>query len=139
MFDNLCYCFSCGYDADHKGWQYPCAKAWHQPNVMRKNAHEYEGASMKAQHKMPADSTGAGMAWILAQGVTKAQYVMTGLNQYVAAQRTNTNNPYGGRICGGGRDRISYGGRGYGGHKNGGGRNNYQKQWQGGYGYGCGM
>jgi hypothetical protein len=73
---NLCYCFSCGYDVDHQGFQCPAPRSDHIPTVKREDAHTIWGASMKAQHKTLPDGTGAGMGWILAQNLRKANFVM---------------------------------------------------------------
>jgi hypothetical protein len=73
---NLCYCFSCGYDVDHQGFQCPMPRNDHIPTVRREDAHTIWGASMKAQHKTLPDGTGAGMGWILAQNLRKANFVM---------------------------------------------------------------
>jgi hypothetical protein len=73
---NLCYCFSCGYDVDHMGFQCPTPRNDHIPTVKREDAHTIWGASMKAQHKTLPDGTGAGMGWILAQNLRKANFVM---------------------------------------------------------------
>jgi hypothetical protein len=73
---NLCYCFSCGYDVDHQGFQCPAPRNDHIPTVNRGDAHTIWGASMKAQHKTLPDGTGAGMGWILAQNLRKANFVM---------------------------------------------------------------
>jgi hypothetical protein len=48
---DLCYCFSCGYDVDHQGFQCPDPRTNHIPTVKRKAAHTIWGASMKAEHK----------------------------------------------------------------------------------------
>jgi hypothetical protein len=48
----------------------------HIPTVRREDAHTIWGASMKAQHKTLPDGTGAGMGWILAQNLRKANFVM---------------------------------------------------------------
>jgi hypothetical protein len=73
---NLCYCFSCGYDVDHQGFQCQDPRNNHIPAVKREDAHTIWGASMKAQHKTLPDGTGAGMGWILAQNLRKANFVM---------------------------------------------------------------
>jgi hypothetical protein len=73
---NLCYCFTCGYDVDHQGFQCPVPRNDHIPTVSRDDAHTIWGASMKAQHKTLPDGTGAGMGWILAQNLRKANFVM---------------------------------------------------------------
>ena len=64
---NLLYCFSCGYDVDHDGYNCPinCQKHVHLPHVKRDEAHMYEGACMKAQHKTLPDGKGAGQGWIM--------------------------------------------------------------------------
>ena len=63
----LLYCFSCGYDVDHDGYNCPpnCKKQVHLPHVKRYDAHMYEGACMKAQHQTMPDGTGAGQGWIM--------------------------------------------------------------------------
>ena len=63
----LLYCFSCGYDVDHDGYNCPtnCQKHVHLPQVKRDKAHMYEGAFMKAQHKTLPDGTGAGQGRIM--------------------------------------------------------------------------
>jgi hypothetical protein len=48
----------------------------HIPTVKRADAHTIWGASMKAQHKTLPDGTGAGMGWILAQNLRKANFVI---------------------------------------------------------------
>ena len=47
---NVLYCFSCGYDVDHDGYNCPpsCPKKNHLPNAKRDEAHMYEGACMRA-------------------------------------------------------------------------------------------
>ena len=64
---NLLYCFSYGYDVDHNGYKCPpsCQKQIHLPNVKREDAHLYEGACMRAQHKTLPGGTGAGRGWII--------------------------------------------------------------------------
>ena len=48
---NLLYCFLCGYDVDHDGYNCPpnCQKQVHLPHVKRDDAHMYEGACMKVR------------------------------------------------------------------------------------------
>ena len=48
------------------------------PNIKRDEAHLYahQGASMVAQHKSLANGEGCGMGWIMANSVSKAQFVM---------------------------------------------------------------
>jgi len=77
-FQNLMYCFSCGYDVDHDGFNCPleCRKEGHIPNVPRDQAHMVQYACMKAQHKTLPDGTGAGKGWILAGPISKAQFTM---------------------------------------------------------------
>ena len=50
---NLLYCFLCGYDVDDDVYNCPtnCQKQVHLPHIKRDDAHMYEGACMKAQHK----------------------------------------------------------------------------------------
>ena len=68
-FDNLKYCpnYPCGNDVDHGGWECPYYPPW---NVRRNKAHLVEGASMVAQHKIMADGTGAGVAWLMANTIS---------------------------------------------------------------------
>ena len=75
---NLLYCFSCGYDVDHDGYNCPdnCQKHVHLPHVKRYEAHMYEGACMKAQHKTLPDGTGAGQGWIMAKLMEKVRFVL---------------------------------------------------------------
>jgi hypothetical protein len=73
---NLCYCFSCSYYIDHQGFQCQDPRNDHIPTVRRKDARTIWGASIKAQHKTIPDRTGAGMGWILAQNLRKANFVM---------------------------------------------------------------
>ena len=58
---NLLYCFSFGYDVDHDEYKCPalCQKPIQLPNVKRDDAHMYEGACMRVQHKTLPDGTGA--------------------------------------------------------------------------------
>ena len=46
------------------------------PNVTRNQAHTVWRACMKGQHKTLPDGTGAGMGWILANNLQKANYVI---------------------------------------------------------------
>ena len=73
---NLLYCYSCGYDVNHAGWQFQYKNTTHIPNVPRDEAHTVAGASTKAQHKTLPDGTGAGHGWILAGQLRKAHWVM---------------------------------------------------------------
>ena len=52
--------------------------AYHMPNIPRDEAHVYanQGSSMVAHHKSPTDVIGAGMGWILANSISKAQFAM---------------------------------------------------------------
>ena len=70
---NLLYCFSCGYDLDHDGYNCPpnCQKRFHLPHVKRDDAHMYERACMKAQHKTLPDGSGAGKGWIMTKHMEK--------------------------------------------------------------------
>ena len=79
IFHNLHYCFTCGYDVDHPGNACPVANPeYHMPNIPCDEAHMYpnQGSSMIAQHKSLPDGTDAGMGWILANIIIKAQFVM---------------------------------------------------------------
>ena len=78
-FDNLLYCFTCGYDVDHPGTHCQSTNGnYHIPNVKREEAHMYshQGACMVAQHKSLTNGEGCGVAWMMANAVTKAQFVM---------------------------------------------------------------
>ena len=54
---NLLYCYSCGYDVDHAGWQCQYKKNTHIPDIPCDEAHTVSGASMKAQYKTLHDGT----------------------------------------------------------------------------------
>ena len=75
---NLLYCFSCGYDVNHDGYNCPtnCQKHVHLPQVKRDEAHMYEGACMKAQHKTLPDGTGAVQGWIMTKQMEKGRFVL---------------------------------------------------------------
>ena len=73
---NLLYCYSCGYDVDHAGWQCQYKKTTQIPNVPRDEAHTVAGSSMKSQHKTLPDGMGAGHGWILAGQLRKANWFM---------------------------------------------------------------
>ena len=75
-FQNLKYCYTCGYDVNHDGYNCPNPKPGHIPNVPRDEAHECPGACMKAQHKTLPDGTGAGKGWLLAQAANKGFFTM---------------------------------------------------------------
>lgn len=117
-FDNLKYCpnYRCGYDVDHDGWECPHHPPW---NVRRNEAHLVEGASMKAQHKTLADGTGAGVAWLMANPISQAQWVIEQRREFGRLQRGNGGGRGGGRggpgRGRGGNDRrnANNGGRGY--------------------------
>ena len=116
IFDNLKYCpnFCCGYDVDHDGWECPYHPPW---DVERHEVHLVGGALMKAQHKTLANGTGAGVAWLLANPISQAQWVMEQRREFGRLQRGN------GGGCGGGRGGGSRGrGNGGGRNMNGGGR-----------------
>jgi hypothetical protein len=97
-FDNLHYCYTCGYDVDHPGTQCNHTNGgFHMPNIKRNEAHLYatQGASMVAQHKSLATGEGCGMGWIMANSVSKAQFVMERQQQFRqqhAPQGGNHNN-----------------------------------------------
>ena len=78
-FENLNYCYTCGYDVDHAGHQCTHTNGgFHMPNIKRDEAHLYahQGACMVAQHKSLANGEGCGMGWIMANSISKAQFVM---------------------------------------------------------------
>ena len=96
---NLLYCFSCGYDVDHDGYNCPprCQKKFHLPHVKRDEAHTYEGACMKAQHKTLPDGTGAGLGWIMTKNMEKGRFVLDKQAQWrqqQQGQRQNTQNSW---------------------------------------------
>ena len=80
-WNNLWYCYSCGYDVDHSGENCPNPKANHIPNVPRKLAHTVPGASMSGQHKALPDGTGQGKGWLLTQAANKGFYTMAAQGQ----------------------------------------------------------
>ena len=75
---NLLYCYSCGYDVDHDGYNCPPSsqKLHHLPHVKRDDAHLYRDACMKAQHKTLPDGSGAGRGWIMMQNMEKGRFVL---------------------------------------------------------------
>lgn len=75
-FPNLKYCYSCGYDVDHDGYNCPDEKRGHIPNVHRDQVHLVPGARMRAQHKVLPDGTGVGKGWLLAQAANKGFFMM---------------------------------------------------------------
>ena len=54
------------------------------PHIKRDEAHLYahQGASMIAQHKSLPNGEGCGMGWIMANAVSKAQFVMNRQQQF---------------------------------------------------------
>ena len=60
-------------------------------------AHEYDGACMKSQHKTLQNGTGVVKGWIPVQSISKAQYVMNG-----RSGRGGRRRQYGGQRNGGG-------------------------------------
>jgi hypothetical protein len=54
------------------------------PSIKRNEAHLYatQGASMVAQHKSLSNGEGCGMGWIMANSVSKAQFVMERQQQF---------------------------------------------------------
>jgi hypothetical protein len=84
-FDNLHYCYTCGYDVDHPGTHCNHTNGgFHMPSIKRNEAHLYatQGASMVAQHKSLSNGEGCGMGWIMANSVSKAQFVMERQQQF---------------------------------------------------------
>jgi hypothetical protein len=80
-FNNLFYCFSCGYDVDHEGPQCPKGhlnRHGHNPTVQRHNAHLYANASMKAAHKTLENGQGQAPGYILQGNLAKNQYTREG-------------------------------------------------------------
>ena len=76
---NLHYCFICVYDVDRP--RNACLVSnpdYHMPNISCEEAHMYanQGASILAQHKSMPYVTGADMGWILANSISKAQFLM---------------------------------------------------------------
>ena len=79
MFISLHYCFTCGYYMYHPVNTCPVADIeYHMSNIPRDEAHMYDnqGSIMGDKHKSLTDETGAGMAWILANSISKSQFVM---------------------------------------------------------------
>ena len=84
---------------------------------------------MKAQHKTLADGTGAGVAWLMANPISQAQWVIEQRREFGRLQRGNGGGRGGGRGGAGrgrgGNDRrnANNGGRGY--ARGGGGNQGY--------------
>ena len=85
-FLNLWYCFSCGCDVDHDGFNCPAKKPNHIDNVRRDDAHKVMGACMKAAHKTMPDGTGAQPGWILAKQLSKPLWFIQQQEQYKSQQ-----------------------------------------------------
>ena len=51
-------------------------KQIHLPNVKREEAHMYEGACMRTQHKTLPGGTGAGRGWIMTKQIEKGRSVL---------------------------------------------------------------
>ena len=78
-FQNLHYCFTCGYNVDHPGKTCPVSDAaYNMNNIPRDEAHMYanQGAMMVAQQKYFTDGTSATMGCIIANSIRKVQFVM---------------------------------------------------------------
>ena len=86
---NNLYCYSCGYDVDHDGYNCPVnlQKQTHLPQITRDNAHLCAGASMKAQHKTLPDGTGAGQGWVLETNLGKARFTMQKRQEWKTQQQ----------------------------------------------------
>ena len=84
---NLWYCFSCGCDVDHNGFQCPARKPNHIDNVRREDAHKVMGACMKAAHKTLPDGTGAQPGYILAKQLSKPLWFIQQQEQYKQMQQ----------------------------------------------------
>ena len=76
--NKLLYCYSCGHDVDHNGWQWHPnnQKRTHTTNVSQVEAHIISVASKKVQHKTLPGFYRDGKGWILAQQLRKANWVM---------------------------------------------------------------
>ena len=130
-WNNLYYCYTCGYDVDHPGSRCPNPKYGHQPHASRKTAHTIPGACMKAQHKALPDGTGQGEGWLMAQATNKGFYTMAARGQQPWA--TVFGMPSGS----GGNGGHGNGGRGGGrGRGNGNGRSGGDRRGNNGYGGG---
>ena len=78
-FHNLNYCFTCGYDVDHPGNICPVADpAYQTQNIFCEKAHMYTNqvSSMVSQQKSLPDGIGSVMGWIIANSISKTQFVM---------------------------------------------------------------
>ena len=89
---NVLYCFSCGYNVDHDGYNCPppYQKQIHLPNVKTDDAHMYEGARMRAQYKTLPDGTGAGQRWITKKQTEKGIFVLDKKAVWKTQQQTGT-------------------------------------------------
>ena len=78
-FQNLHYCFTCEYDFNNPGTACPVTNTtYHTPKIPHDKAHIHANQveSMVAQQKSLPDETGAGVGWILADSISKAQFMM---------------------------------------------------------------
>ena len=87
---NVLYCFSCVYDVDHDGYNFPpsCQKQIHIPNVKRDDAHMYKGACVRAQHKTLPYGTGAGKGCIITKQMEKGIFLLNKQAAWKAQQQT---------------------------------------------------
>ena len=79
IFHNLHYCFTLGYYVDHPGNACPVSDTiYHMSKILHDEEHIYDnqGASTLAHKKSLPDGTCAGMGWIIANSISKAQFVM---------------------------------------------------------------
>ena len=65
-------------------------KKLHLPNVKRDEAHMYEGACMRVQHKMLPDGTGAGRGWIMTKQMDKGRFLLDKQAAWKAQHQTGT-------------------------------------------------
>ena len=142
FFNNLFYCYTCGYDVDHQSINCPNKKLGHRDDATRDNAHLIMGASMKGQHKTLPDGTGAGQGWILEQQLGKGRWLLEQQKWNASKQGGRGGGRGRGRGRGGrggygrGWNNYNYGGRGGGYGGRGGGYGNYGGRGGGYGGYG---
>ena len=71
---NPCYCFLCGYDVNHQGFQCLVPRNTHITSVKIEDSQTIYGSYMKSQYQHLSDRTGAVVGWILSQNLQKATF-----------------------------------------------------------------